>query len=94
MHGYHHVIKELTRDNQGLMEKIRGLEGDLELAKEEIRLLEDIKEGQEGGEGEWRRKAEKYAETIKEVRYAFVHGCDNVGADITSSRGKYRNWNP
>lgn len=70
MHGYHHVIKELTRDNQGLMEKIRGLEGDLDLAKEEVRLLEDIKDGGGGGEGEgdWKRQAEKYAETIKEVR--------------------------
>lgn len=68
MHGYHHVIKELTRDNQGLMEKIRGLEGDLDLAKEEIRLLEDIKDGGGvDGEGEWKIKAEKYAETIKEV---------------------------
>lgn len=73
MHGYHHVIKELTRDNQALVERIKSLEADLENVREEVRLLDEIKvdgEG-EGGSGEWREKAENYSITIKEVSTYF-----------------------
>lgn len=91
MHGYHHVIKELTRDNQGLTERIRGLEGDLESAREEVKLMEELKAdgGEDGESGEWKERAERYAVTIKEVGTQMAKG-ENI-ADKSSSKEKSRN---
>lgn len=71
MHGYHHIIKELNSDNAELARRVRTLEGELDLAREEIKLMDDIREDEpvkdDAEAKRWKAKAEEYAANIKVV---------------------------
>lgn len=67
MHGYHHVIRELTAENASLKKEVAGYKEEVKGLKEEVKLMEELSgEGQGEGKGDLEeRKRDKAA--IKDV---------------------------